>query len=286
MEGHINVSSQVGQGAIFTVEIPIELAEASEIRPRRPIRRVIGLEPDQHAPDGGPYRILVVDDNPESRMLLRTLLEAVGFTVQEAANGQQAVELHESWQPHLIWMDLRMPVMDGYEATKRIREVESQKSKVESDDLEFQVSSFKFRTPIIAITSSTFEENRAVALTAGCDDFVRKPFHEVDIFAVMHKHLGVRYVYEESQKSKVPSTSLRTGFSRTSKVEEVLTPANLAALPSDLVVNLEQAIAQLDREMIRQVIEEIRPHDAPLADVLKALADNFQYDKILTFIQK
>jgi two-component system sensor histidine kinase/response regulator len=267
MGGNISVSSRVGQGTIFTVEIPIELVKVSEIQPRKTARRVIGLEPEQHAADGGSYRILVVDDNPESRLLLRTLLEAVGFTIQEADNGQQAVDLYESWQPHLIWMDLRMPVMDGYEATKRIRsEIRNSKSEIQ--------------TFIVAITSSAFEENRSDALAVGCDDFVRKPFREADIFDVIHKHLGIRFVYEEPEQCR-KAAGLQEQAHR-----DVLTPETFAALPSDLLMNLEQAIVQLDGEMIQQAIEEIRPHNALLTDALAMLAKDFQYDKILTFIQK
>ena len=189
------------------------------------------------------------------------------FTVQEATNGQQAVELHESWQPHLIWMDLRMPVMDGYEATKRIKsEMRNPKSEIQ--------------TIIVAITSSAFEENRSDALAAGCDDFVRKPFREADIFDVIHKHLGVRFVYEEPEQRR-KAAELQEQAHR-----DVLTPETFAALPSDLLMNLEQAIVQLDGEMIQQAIEEIRPHNTPLADTLTVLAKDFQYDKILTFIQK
>jgi len=288
MGGDIGVSSQVGQGTIFTVDIPIELAEAAKIKSRQPARRVIGLEPDQPI-----YRILVVDDNVESRMLLRAFLEEVGFTVQEAANGQQAIELHERWQPHLIWMDMRMPVMDGYEATRRIRKEEQKLRRAEeqkavtsdqhpASGIRHLASSTQHpassHTPIIALTSSAFEENRAAVLTAGCDNFVRKPFHEADIFDLMHKHLGIRYVYEKSQKSKVKRQK--------SQVENVLTLKALATLPPDLLVNLKRAIARLDVEMIHQVIEEIRSHNAPLADALTALVDDFEYDKILRFIQK
>ena len=240
----------------------------------------IGLKPEQHAADGGPYRILVVDDNPESRLLLRTLLEAVGFAVQEANNGQQAVDLHESWQPHLIWMDLRMPVMDGYEATRKIREKE-QKTVISG---EYPVSSIQHsassHTPIVAITSSAFEENRSDALAVGCDDFVRKPFREADIFDVIHKHLGVHFVYEEPEQSRKAARLQEQAH------KDVLTPETFASLPSDLLMNLEQAIVQLDGEMIQQAIEEIRPHNAPLTDALAVLAKDFQYDKILTFIQK
>ena len=138
-------------------------------------RRVVGLEPGQ--PE---YRILAVDDRLESRLLLVKMLSSLGFAVEEAENGVQAVEMWSSWEPHLIWMDMRMPVMDGYEATKQIKA-----------HLKGQA------TVIIALTASAFDEERSVILSAGCDDFVAKPFREQVILEKMAKYLGVRYVYDQ-----------------------------------------------------------------------------------------
>jgi len=185
----------------------------------------------------------------------------MGFDVREATNGQEAIRQYETWQPHLIWMDMRMPVMNGYKATQQIKA--SPKGQ---------------ETVVIALTAHAFEEHREEILAAGCDGVVRKPIREADIFDAMHKYLGVRYVYEKSQKSKVKSQK--------SQVENVLTLKTLATLPPDLPVNLERAIAQLDVEGIQQVIEEIRAHNAPLADALATLADDFEYDKILVLIRE
>ncbi|MHC4457344.1 MAG: ATP-binding protein [Planctomycetota bacterium] len=130
MEGTISVKSKPGKGTTFNVELPFESASASEIQTQPIVRRVIGLEPDQPQ-----YRILIVEDILDSRSLLREMLEQVGFSVNEAANGQEAVALFESWQPHLIWMDIRMPVMNGLEATRRIRvrELKAQRGGLRSN---------------------------------------------------------------------------------------------------------------------------------------------------------
>jgi CheY-like chemotaxis protein len=243
MGGDIAVTSQVGQGAIFTLTIQVELTEASDIHIQQPTHRVIGLEPDQCALDGSPYRILVVDNHHESRSLLRALLEQVGFVVREATNGQEAIEQYKHWQPHLIWMDMRMPVMDGYTATRKIRN----------------------------------SKDRTAILAAGCDDFLSKPFRDANIFDMMHKHLGVQFIYEESQKSKVEN--------RKSKVRGVLMPESLAALPPVLLTRLEQATDRGDIQAIFAIIDEIRAHDAAVADALVSLANEFNYDKILRLIQ-
>ncbi|MBD3308551.1 PAS domain S-box protein, partial [candidate division KSB3 bacterium] len=255
--GEISVKSQVGYGSTFRFTIQIEPADAADIEQEEISQRVIGLEPGQSA-----YRILIVEDNFESRTLLRKLLEEVGFEVQEAVDGQQAIDIHDQWQPHLIWMDMRMPVMDGYEATKRIKAT-----------LKGQA------TAIIALTASAFEEQRAHILAVGCDDFIRKPFRERDIFETMHTYLGVRYRYDTaSTADRHPSGSPMERKS--------LTPDNLQTLPPEVLAELEQAVAQLDMERIEAVITAIRPHNASVADILTTLAQDFQYPKMLTLVRE
>jgi CheY-like chemotaxis protein len=263
MGGDIHVESEIEKGSLFSFEIQAETADMTEIQAVQPARRVIGLEPNQRAADGSPYRILVVEDHLENRLLLTQLLQTVGFDVREATNGQEAIEQYEAWQPHLIWMDMRMPVMDGYVATREIRKLETRNSKLQTPK-------------IIALTASAFEEDRLHVLEVGCDDFVRKPIQEADIFNAMSKHLGIRYVYEES--SKVAGSRQRT--------EEVLTSEALAALPHNVLENLEHATLDSDVNLIRQIIHDVRSHDAALADALARLAHEFNYDTILKLIQE
>ncbi len=186
MGGNIWVKSVLGEGTSFKFNIPVFAAISSEITVAT-LQRVIGLEADQPV-----YRILAVDDNQENRLLLVKLLQPIGFEVREAENGYQAVELWESWQPHLIWLDTRMPVMDGFEAVRQIRAKEKQT---------------QWRTIIIALTASTFEEKKGEVIAAGCDDFVRKPFQEQILFDKMACYLGVRYLYQELPR--LPAGALR-----------------------------------------------------------------------------
>ena len=172
MGGELTVSSKVGHGTAFKFEIPVRIIDAQEVQNQEPQSRDIALEPNQPR-----YRVLVVDDKATNRRLLVKLLEPLGFEIEEASNGQEAVAIWERWEPHLIWMDMRMPVMDGYEATKQI------KSQLKGQ-----------ATVIIAITASILEEERAVVLSVGCDDFVRKPLRESVIFEKIAEHLGVRYL--------------------------------------------------------------------------------------------
>jgi len=251
MGGDMTISSGVGKGTTFKFEIAIRVVKSSDIQSQQTSRQVIALAPGQSR-----YRILIVDDKPSNRQLLLKLLGPLGFEVRDCCNGVEAIEIWEYWQPHLIWMDMRMPVMDGYEATQRIKAT-----------LKGQA------TTILALTASAFEEERAAVLSAGCDDFMRKPFKEADIFEMMHKHIGVRYIYEEPTAPQAANGS-----------QETLTPATLATLPPELVSQLAKVTLRSDMVMIDSVIEEIRTHNAAIADALSELANDFKYEEILALI--
>ncbi len=167
MGGEIGVTSQPGAGTTF--RFTVDLPAAEFVPSTRETRQVVGL-----APGESPRRIAVVDDTLENRVLLCRLLDAVGFEVREATNGQEALELWERWHPDLIFMDQRMPVMDGSAATRAIRARDA-------------------KTVIIAVTASVFEHEREAVLSHGANDFVMKPYSEEKIFDVLAKQLGVRF---------------------------------------------------------------------------------------------
>jgi CheY-like chemotaxis protein len=181
--------------------------------------------------------------------------------VREATNGQEAIEIWEEWEPHLIWMDMRMPVIDGYEATRRIKATTKGQATV-----------------IIALTASAFEEDRERVLLEGCDDFVRKPFREDEIFDMLAKHLGVRFVYDEEPA--------QPAVAQPAEAQDILTPAALAALPAGWIADLQQATIRADLNLILNLIEQIRGQNPALADALADLARNFEYKKILTLIEQ
>ena len=192
MGGDITVESKPGKGSCFRFTIQAETLSPDEIKSieaNSSHRHVVGLEPGSQAPDGGAFRILIVEDMEASRKLLNNLLQPLGFEVRTAANGQEGLEVWESWQPHLIFMDMRMPVIDGSTATREI------KSRIA------QNAADKYR--IVALTASAFEEDREDLLRAGCDDFVHKPFRETTIFEVLARHLDVRLRLRRTSRRQI-----------------------------------------------------------------------------------
>jgi two-component system, sensor histidine kinase and response regulator len=253
MGGEISVRSAVGVGSTFAFHIQMELANQSGNPSTQVSHRIIGLAPNQRL-----YRILVVDDSIDSRLLLVKLLTAIGFSVSEAVNGVQAISVWESWQPDLIFMDMRMPVMDGYEATRRIKAKNPQ-------------------TTIIALTASAFEEQRQSVIEAGCNDFINKPFREELLLEKIGQYLSLQYLYEED------NNDLNT--EKTKAPEEVFLANNLnlhlSQTSPELLRQLYQAAAQGNDELIFKLITQIPPENAPLAEILTDLASEFLFEQIM-----
>jgi CheY-like chemotaxis protein len=246
-----------------------------------PTRQVVGLEPGQCAADGGPFRLLVAEDQEANRRLLIKLLGELGssppcFEVREAKNGREAIEIWEQWDPHLIWMDLRMPVLDGYEAIKRIKAADKGQGTI-----------------LIALTASAFEEDRERVLAEGCDDFVRKPFLKDEIYAVLAEHLGVRFVYQESgdqrsgerlQPARQSDRTSGVGGKRAS-AEDALS-LSLSAMPAEWLAGLRRATTRANSRQILALVDQVRDQDPALAELLAEWVHNFEYRKILTLIEQ
>ena len=257
--GEIRVSSRLGQGSRFRFEIPILLSPAFDTQPPQVTRRIVALESGQPT-----YRLLVVDDRWTNRKLMVTLLEPLGFQVMEAENGQEAVALWQSWEPHLIWMDMRMPVMDGYEATQQI------KAQIKGET-----------TVIIALTASVFDQQQTEILASGCNDFVRKPFQSAVIFEKLAQHLGVRYVYEDVIENRA---SIPAGSQARLQAEAMYEA--LSVMPTEWLTAVYEAAIVAKAEPILQLIEQIPKTQAALADTLAALVNDFHWDQIQTLVQQ
>ncbi len=250
MGGILSASSELGKGSTFAFDVEVQLASASDVSPTTPRRQVIGIETGQPT-----YRILVVDDRPLNRQLIKELLEPIGFEVKEAEDGQQGIETWQTWEPHLIWMDMQMPVLNGYEATKRI------KASVEGQ-----------ATVIIALTASTLEEERAVVLRAGCDDFMRKPFQQETLFAKMSEHIGVRYMYEETEP-------LVSAAANTSADSTQISTA-MRSMPVAWCESLYQAAQLVNGREILSLLVQIPEEYFYLQQVIAEKVNNFDFDQI------
>ncbi len=263
--GDIRVESKVNQGTIFSFNIRAKLMTESEPFPVKQARgKVIGLAPEQ--PN---YRILVVDDQPNNRLLLLDLLNSVGFSVQQASNGREATDIWQTWHPHLIWMDLQMPGLNGYEATKKIRQWES--------DLETQ----EFPTKIIAISANALKENQDLTLASGFDDYVLKPFQEEVIWEKMSQYLAIEFIYqqlEDVELKRLPNTI------SPEQVPLADLSLNLKDMPHQWLTQLYQASSQLKGKKVMQLIKDIPPEKAAFAGKLQTLAENYRFDEIVKLL--
>ncbi|WP_293128425.1 AAA family ATPase [Microcoleus sp. bin38.metabat.b11b12b14.051] len=253
MGGKMTVTSAVGIGTQFLFNTLVGVISSREIEGKKAAVQVISLARNQPL-----YRILIVDDKPSNNLLLFKLLSPLGFELKEACNGQEAVEIWNTWEPHLILMDMRMPVMDGYEATKQI------KGTVKGQ-----------ATAIIAVTASVLEEERAVVSSAGCDDFIRKPFREAELFEALHKHIGVKFIYDEPASNN-DLTKL--------DIQSALSASVLAKLPRELLAALLEASSLCDMNQIDICIEQIRAVDRVAAEAFAFLANDFDYAQIVSLV--
>jgi CheY-like chemotaxis protein len=255
MGGEISVSSQVGVGSVFHFDVPVQASEAGVTADRRAHRRVIGLQPG----NGNP-RVLVVDDEPNNRGWLGELLTSVGFLVSEAASGEEALQRWQQSWPHLILMDMRLPGMDGREATRIIRKTAHDHSPV-----------------IIALSAGATTEEQKSAMLAGVDDFLSKPFREAALWEKIQSHLKLNYVYsgDETSSGSGPSGSQASG----------LGPEVLAAVPAEILADLREAVLDGDKARLNQILERVAVHNAKAAAALTELAEKYEYEALLALLE-
>ena len=253
MGGTITINSTVGKGTTFTFTIP--LITVTSVLPDKDAFTGV---PIAIAPQQSEFRILVVEDRATNRKLMVKILTSVGFQVREAVNGDEAIALWQEWQPHLIWMDMQMPIMNGFEASQKIKATTQGQT-----------------TTIIAITASAFEEERQKILTYGCDDMVSKPFRPEELFDKMAQYLGVKYIYRDNKLSE-QERSIPLNYS--------LSSASLKVMSSEWIEEVKQLASEGNYSRLQRLITEISPEQKNLKTALTELVENFQFETILNLI--
>ncbi len=256
MGGDITVSSEVGKGAIFCFEIPVGAGQGSAPIRQQESRRVMSVLPGQPV-----QRLLIVDDERNNRDWLNKLLTSVGFLVQEADNGETAIRIWEEWRPQLILMDIRMPIMDGLEATRRIRASQTGDSPV-----------------IIAVSASALDEDRNHVIHCGVDDFVSKPCREDELLEKIRASLNIGYLYAGDERSQEKES--------VAALASALSGEMLTSLPVELLDQLRHSVLNGENDELDKLIGRVMEQDTPFAGTLRDLADKYDYDTLMQLLEK
>ncbi|MEB3266932.1 MAG: PAS domain S-box protein, partial [Leptolyngbya sp.] len=255
--GTLAVASTPSVGSTFSFDIPIQVSSSDGVTAAPALQAAIAIAPDQPT-----YRILVVEDNWTNRVLLHNLLADLGFEVTTALNGQEAIHRWQDWQPHLIFMDLRMPVMNGYDATRTIRQLE-------------QADPDRYPTPtkIISLTAGVFENDLLQLQEIGFDDGLCKPVEANTLTSLISHHLGVRYLYDQRATVATATPPI------------LLTADLLQALPHPWLQRFYTAMTLLEQEGMLALIDELPADQAAIAQVLRHKVENFDYEPLFTLLQ-
>ena len=249
--GDITVESESGKGSCFNFSIPLVVGRVADLQNTMGLRQIAAIKPGAE-----PWRILVVDDQPDSRSLLVKILSAVGFETCEATDGVQAMQAFESFQPHAILMDLCMPHMDGFETTHKIKQSERGRN-----------------TPVIAVTASTFEEDRRRAFDGSMDDFVGKPFHDIELLEILRDHLQVEYLYVEDLRTPAP-VALPLGMASWQ-------PSALSNAPAKLLDELRSATVAAEYDRALELVGDLGATAPAAAEELRRLVRTFDYQGVI-----
>ena len=184
------------------------------------------------------------------------MLRPVGFEIAEASNGVEALDIFDSWSPHAVLMDMRMPIMDGYEATRRIKATAAGSS-----------------IPVIAVTASAFEDDFEQVMATGMYAYLRKPFRTEDLFEMLGKCLDLHYVFA----ADTPPGHIEA---------KPLTAESITALPKDIVEAMRQAVEDGDMARLTRIVSQVEKIDSATAHELWALTDRYDYEELGQWLEK
>jgi len=255
MGSELHVRSVVGQGTAFWFDLELSevegISEGEAFGTEKQPRHIIGYR-------GKKQRVLLVDDNDENRAVLRDMLFPLGFEIEEAVDGKEACAKATAFNPKLILMDLVMPVMDGFEATRRIRKISKLKG-----------------VKVIGVSASAFDSNRKVSFQAGCDDFLTKPIQIDQLLESIRTHLGLAWLYKEQSVA--------------ASGEQKLSKKTTLPIPGKEYLQTLLEFAEIGHITgIQQTLEDMKRVDEkyiPFVSEIEELAENFQFKQIVAMIQ-
>lgn len=253
MRGDLKVESKPGKGSVFQVKVEMPIVAMTAARVKKAEKRIAGYH-------GSQEKILVVDDKWENRTVLLNMLKPLGFEVAEAADGREAIKQAGAFKPNLILMDLIMPVMDGFQATRKIRKLKKLKDVL-----------------VIALSASVFEHNRQQSLDAGCDDFIPKPVRSETLFKKLRSHLKLKWIYDQ-ESSDVAKTDSAA----------VVSPQPLIGPPPAIAAQLHDLAMMGDVQGILAQLEELEKSDGhlcPFNSEMRRMAKDYSMKKIREFLK-
>ncbi|MEC4804611.1 MAG: PAS domain S-box protein [Jaaginema sp. PMC 1079.18] len=257
--GEIAVRSQLHQGSVFQFQIPCRRLESIETTSTPVEQHAIAI-----AHQNQDYRIAIVEDDSTNCQLLMGLLEPLGFTTRSAVNGVEGVELWRAWHPHLILMDIRMPILDGYGAVKQIRHIEQQNPK-------------RLPTSIIGLTASVFQTPQVYLNDLGFQDWIVKPFSEAELLRKIANclHLNYEYAVQSHPKSKLTQPLL----------EHHIVKAEINTMSAQWRSQLRLAALSARSKQLRQLIAQLPPEKSEIIATLSYWIERLDFDRIIELIE-
>ncbi|MEG4572046.1 PAS domain S-box protein [Microcoleus sp. N3A4] len=261
MGSQIHVQSTSGKGSLFWLDLDLPaVAHSSELPSMPEKRRLVGFSGHQR-------KVLVVDDREVNRAMLHRLLSHLGFEIAQATDGKDCLHKAQEFLPDLILMDLLMPVMDGWEATRRLRQLPELKDAV-----------------ILALSARVYDTTRQESILAGCDNFLTKPLQTNDLLELLRLHLRLEWIYEDGSETTKPKAQTPKASSEIAAADSTMvSPA------SESVLALLRLAAMGDIEAILEETAKLEHSDStlvPFVHHVRQLAKGFQLKQIRDFLKQ